>query len=96
MKHQFELTDEINNQTPPEFRWLDFSQEVARVCTKLDISKAEIARRMEISPTQLNKLMTGKDGANRRVRDVSKYYFLALRAIEFEKMIYAARAKEET
>ena len=95
MKYQFELTDEMDEQTPSEFRWLDFQQEVERVCKKLDISKAELARRMEIKPSQLNKLITGKDGANKRVRDVPKYYFLALQAIKFEKAIHEARIKEE-
>lgn len=94
-KHQFELTDEMDEQTPPEFQWFSFAQDVGRVCKKLGIPKAELARRMEISPTQLNKLITGKNGKIVKVRPVPKYYFLALRAIEFEKAINKARAKEE-
>lgn len=95
MTHQFELTDELDEQTPPEFQSFSFEQDVARVCQKLGISKAEIARRMEISPTQLHKLITGKDGKREKIRPVQKYYFLALKAIEFEQAIYKARVKKE-
>lgn len=95
MKHQFELTDELDEQTPPEFQWFSFAQDVGRVCQKLGISKAEIARRMEISPTQLHKLITGKDGKREKIRPVQKYYFLALKAIEFEQVIDEDKVKEE-
>lgn len=96
MKYEFELTDEIDEQTPPGDRWFDFQQDVERVTKKLKISKAEIARRLGISPSQLNKLITGKDGAKKKIRDVQNYYFLALKAIEYEQAIRQARILEET
>lgn len=95
MKHQFELTDELDEQTPPDLRWLDFKQEVERVAKKLKITKTEIARRFEVSRQQLNRLMSEKDGKRVKILPLKNVYFLALRAIEFEKEIRQARVIEE-